>query len=132
MMQDNRIVYAELFGQRHPMCMTVAADAHIAEVYGSMQGLWENLRSEHKADIVDAYVELSAALLEGGRDRISVLASMHGVPHELPPAIDLRANWGVLTDAELSELTNAALRAFALGRSRTVEAVPSKKSETTQ
>ena len=29
MMTDNRIVYAELFGQQHPMCLTVAADAQI-------------------------------------------------------------------------------------------------------
>lgn len=132
MMTDSRVVYAELLGQQHPMCLTVSADAMITAEYGSMQQLWESLRSEHEADAVDAYVELAAILLEGGRDRVSALAKLQGEAPALPPAFDLRENWGVLTAPELSELTGAAVRAFFAGRSRTVEAVPSKKQKATQ
>lgn len=132
MMTDNRIVYAELFGQQHPMCLTVAADAQITAEYGSMQQLWANLRSEHEADVVDAYVELSAILLEGGRDRVATLARLQGETAPLPPVFDMRKNWGVLTKPEIVELRNAALRAFTAGLSRTVEVAPSKNPEATQ
>ena len=132
MMTDNRIVYAELFGQQHPMCLTVAADAQITAEYGSMQQLWANLRSEHEADVVDAYVEFSAILLEGGRDRVTALAKLQGEAPNLPPVFDLREDWGILTQPEMSALTGAAVRAFFAGRSRTVEAVPPKKHEATQ
>lgn len=132
MMTDNRIVYAELFGQQHPMCLTVAADAQITAEYGSMQQLWANLRSEHEADVVDTYVEFSAILLEGGRDRVTALAKLQGEAPNLPPVFDLREDWGILTQPEMSALTGAAVRAFVAGRSRTVEAVPPKKHEATQ
>lgn len=132
MMSDNRIVYAELFGQQHPMCLTVAADAQITAEFGSMQEMWANLRSEHEADAVDAYVEFSAILLEGGRDRVTALAKLQGEAPNLPPVFDLREDWGILTQPEMSALTGAAVRSFFAGRSRTVEAVPSKKSEATQ
>ena len=132
MMTDDRIVYAELMGQQYPMCLTVSAEAQITAEYGSMQQLWANLRSEHAADVVDTYVEFSAILLEGGRDRVNTLAKLQGEAPALPPAFNLRENWGILTKPELEGLTNAALRAFVAGRSRTVEAVPPKKHEATQ
>ena len=132
MMTDNRIVYAELMGQQYPMCLTVSADALIVEEFGSMQEMWAALKGEHAADVVDTYVELSAILLEGGRDRVNTLAKLQGEAPALPPVFNLRENWGILTQPELTELTNAALRAFVAGRSRTVEAVPPKKHEATQ
>ena len=97
-----------------------------------MQQLWESLRSEHEADAVDAYVELSAILLESGRDRVATLARLQGEAAPLPPVFDLRENWGVLTKTELTALADRALRAVWAGLKRTVEVAPSKKSAATQ
>ena len=131
MMTDNRIVYAELMGQQHPMCLTVSADALIAEEFGSIQEMWAGLKGEHAADVVDTYVELSAILMEGGRDRISVLAKLQGEDAQLPPVFDIRKDWGILTKPELRALADTALRAVWAGLKRTVEVAPSKKSEAT-
>lgn len=130
-MTDDRIVYADLFGQQHPLCLTVSADALIVEEFGSLQEMWAGLHGEHSADVVDTYVELSAILMECGRDRVTALAKLRGEEAQLPPVFDLRANWGVLTKPELNALADTALHAVSAGLKRTVEVAPSKKSEAT-
>ena len=131
-MTDERIVYAELMGQQHPMCLTVAADKLIAEKFGSVQQMWSCLRSDKPEEVVEAYVEFSAILMEGGRSRVATLAELQGETAPLPPVFDMRKNWGVLTKPEIVELRSAALRAFTAGLSRTVEVAPSKNPEATQ
>ncbi len=129
MMHDDRIVYAELFGQQHPMCLTVGAIGLITATFGSLESVIKHLRGELA---VESLVELAGILMEGGRDRVNALADMAGLAPALPPEFDLRKRKNNLTPAEWTELTDAVFHALGVGLRQTVEVAPSKKSETTQ
>ena len=133
MMRDERVVYTKIFGCKYPLCLTVSASEKVEKVFGSIGLLLDSLRSDDAKQVANNMLQLAEILMEGGRERVRVLANIAGEPFELPPNVKVAEVYPALSLGESAAFSDAVTQAFLVGFKQTVEVGESPKNvETTQ
>lgn len=134
MLNDNRVSFVEIVGLQYPLCMTVAANEALDELYGGLNGWLEKLQSGNESDAVSSTVGFLGILLQGGRDRVETIARLTGQKADLPPVLDTVSLKAILTIGEIGALQAQMIAAYTSSGKQTVEVAEpaTKNAETTQ
>ncbi len=131
MMDDNRVVFFELYGKQYPLCCTVSAKAKIDEKWGSLDA-WAELVEEHGEDVFALAVEMTKILMDGGAAHMRVQSKISGEEIELPTELSLDELCNLIPVLDCPVLMTRLSDALTAGQHVTVEIEPEKNGETTQ
>ena len=127
MMEDKRIGYINFYGQRYPMCMTVAVQEKISERYGGVEKLFDLLDTE-ALEALPHWANLMCWMIEGGVARVKTLAAMSGEEVECPAPITEEQIKTIVGWSDIQEYTDALIQAVGLGGHTTVETEDDEKN----
>ena len=134
-MEDERVVYVELYRRQSPLCLTVMAHEKICRQWGGLEQMAKAMDTSGE-QAIPITAKLLHILMEGGAARVKALAWMEGIDApELPKVPAAETLSGLLVLEDVSELQGKVFKAIRASREATVEAEPPKKeknSETTQ
>ena len=117
-----RVSYVEFLGQKHPICVSLAATEQLVEAFGSLEQFADALDKSDLARTAQAVDTTFQILLKAGR----IYASAMG--EELPPELPCRP--ADLIDVRDRSAIAAIFAAMRADTSRTVE-VEQKNGEAT-
>lgn len=117
-----KVSYIELLGQKHPLCLSLAAVEALTEEFGDLSKMADELDERNLSKMASAVDRILTILLKSGRTYAGALGE------ELPPELPCRP--ADLIDVRDQAAVQAIFSAMRTDAERTVE-VEGKNAEAT-